>query len=185
MTTDVSGTTNNPNVTSRQADDVQKYSAGIQLQSGGTNINIETAIELVYLQYSQLTQQQTQIKLQETKDNLSVMKQAQLYYAKMKDLKGQAGGSTSKMPQDMKDFLNAHGIEYDHTCNDDMHNKDQWDKNMTYLDSFTQGITDTNKTQLIELNQDVENTNNAQRERATMIGKSSDLMQAVIQATSR
>ena len=142
---------------------------------------------MVFLMYNKVMNLRTQDKLQQVKDTLAEMSACRDMYSRMKALKTQAStsGKNVEMPQDMLDFINARGIQHDTTDNDNLHNADQWDVNMSYLDSYTQKISGQNKTQMLELNQCVEEGNNALREVSTVFAKAVEMIQSIIQTINR
>ena len=181
--------TQNVSGPSQQQVDTGKYDVGIKETADEHQVNIDTMVQLVFLQYNQLMNLRTQDKLSQTKDTLNDMSKARDMYNRMKDLKKQAQdkgkGGTTIMPQDMQDYLDAHGVAYDMTGNDNVHDPDEWDVNMSYLDSYTQKISGQNKTQMLELNQCVEDGNNALREVSTVFSKYSEILQSIIQTINR
>lgn len=149
--------------------------------------NIDTMVQLIFIQAYQLSNIMTQDKLDETKDSLALLSKAQEMYSDMKKLKKDAPNCTnqaSKMPDDMIQFLKDNDIK---TIggDDDYYCQDEWDVNMSYLDSFTQKISGQNKTQMLELNQCVENGNNDLREVSTIFSKFSEMVQSIIQTINR
>ena len=170
---------------SQQVADMNKYDVNLKETTDDHPINIDLAVQMVFLKENDFMNLRTQDKLSEVKATLAEMSAARDMYSRMKDLKHQAGGGTSTMPQDMVDFLNARGIQWDHTGNDTKHDKDEWDINMQYLDSYMQKISGQNKTQMLEMNQDIEDGNNTLRECSTVFAKYSEMIQSIIQNLGR
>ena len=172
---------------SQQEVDANTYDVGIVQTKDKHVMNVDLMVQMVFLQYNQLMNLRTQDKLDQTKDTLSEMSKAREMYNQMKELKNQAKeqGGVTAMPQDMIDFLKQRGIKWDTTGNDYKHNPDEWDINMSYLDSYTQKISGQNKTQMLELNQCVEDGNNALREVSTVFAKAMEVLQSIIQTINR
>ena len=170
---------------SQQVADINKYNVPINENKDDHQMNTDLAVQMVFLQYNDFMNLRTQDKLDQVKATLAEMSACRDMYSRMKELKNKAGGGTSEMPQDMVDFLDARGIQWDHTGNDHDHDKDEWDINMQYLDSYMQKISGQNKTQMLELNQCVEDGNNALREVSTEFSKYSEMIQAIIQNLGR
>ena len=165
---------------------VNNYDVGVTQTASKHQTNIDLAVQLIFLAYNKLMNLRTQDKLEQVKATLAEMNSCREMYSRMKELQQQASqNGTSKMPQDMVDFLNARGIKYDTTGNDNVHNHDEWDVNMQYLDSYMQKISGQNKTQMLELNQCVEDGNNALREVSTIFSKFSEILQSIIQTINR
>ena len=165
--------------------DPSRFGTDIQISNSSHPINVDLAVQLAFLQYNQLSNLRTQDKLDEVQNTLSQMNEARNMYNRMKQLKQQAGGGVSTMPDDMVAYLKANGIDYDHTGNDNIHNKNEWDINMSYLDSHIQKISGMNKTQMLELNQCVEDGNTALREVSTTFAKNTEVLQSIIQTINR
>lgn len=166
---------------------IDKYDLHITQDRDEQVGNIDAMVQLVFIQAYQLSNLMTQNKLDETKDSLAILDKAREMYSDMKKLKKDAPNCTnqaSEMPPDMIKFLHDNGIK---TIggNDDYYCQDEWDVNMSYLDSFTQKISGQNKTQMLELNQCVENGNNDLREVSTIFSKFSELVQSIIQTINR
>ena len=171
---------------SQQGGNVNNYDVGVTQTASKHQTNIDLAVQLIFLAYNKLMNLRTQDKLEQVKSTLAEMNSCREMYSRMKELQQQAKqNGTSKMPQDMVDFLNARGIKYDTTGNDNVHNHDEWDVNMQYLDSYMQKISGQNKTQMLELNQCVEDGNNALREVSTIFSKFSEILQSIIQTINR
>lgn len=174
-----------PPATAQQVDP-NRFGVDIHISKDSHPINVDLGVEMLFLQYNQLTNLQTQDKMDETKATLKEMSDARDMYNRMKDLKHQAqNNKTSEMPKDMQDYLDARGIKYDMTGNDNIHDPDEWDINMTNLDSYVQKVSGQNKTQMLELNQKVEDGNNSLREVSTVISKHNEILQSIIQTINR
>ena len=65
--------------------------------------------------------EQIQQSQDEQKQISDMLQQARQLQADVKE------GGVSKMPADMLKYMNDNGLAYDKTCNDDLHNKDEWD----------------------------------------------------------
>ncbi len=171
---------------SQQGVNLNSFDIGITETASSKQTNIDLAVQLVFLEDNKLMNLRTQDKLNEVKATLDEMNACRDMYSRMKELQQQAKqNGTSTMPQDMVDFINARGIKYDTTGNDNVHNHDEWDVNMQYLDSYMQKISGQNKTQMLELNQFVEAGNNALREVSTVFSKFSEIIQSIIQTINR
>lgn len=183
MTDNVSG---KPNAGDQQVDP-RRFGAHISYSQGDHPINIDLAVQVVFLQYNQVMNLRTQDKLDETQATLDLLNEARHYYNKMKELKKQAPDcdhESSRIPDDMKKFLTEHGV--DHLAYDDnLYTANEWDINMADLDSYIQKISGQNKTQMLELNQCVEDGNNALREVSTVFSKYSEIIQSIIQTVNR
>ncbi len=178
--------TENVSSPGQQSIDLNNYDVGVTQTSSNHQMNIDLAVQLIFLQYNKLMNLRTQDKLEQVKATLAEMNACREMYSQMKALQQKAGGKgTSTMPQDMLDFLNARGIKHDTTGNDNIHNHDEWDVNMQYLDSYMQKISGQNKTQMLELNQCVEDGNNALREVSTVFSKYSEILESIIQTINR
>ncbi len=171
----------------QQSVDLNNYDVGVTQTSSNHQMNIDLAVQLIFLQYNKLMNLRTQDKLGQVKNTLAEMNACREMYSRMKALQQQAktSGKNVAMPQDMLDFINARGVKHDTTDNDNLHNADQWDVNMQYLDSYMQKISGQNKTQMLELNQCVEDGNNALREVSTVFSKYSEILQSIIQTINR
>ena len=171
---------------SQQGVNLNSFDIGITETASSKQTNIDLAVQLVFLEDNKLMNLRTQDKLNEVKATLDEMNACREMYSRMKELQQQAKqNGTSTMPQDMVDFINARGIKHDTTGNDNVHNHDEWDVNMQYLDSYMQKISGQNKTQMLELNQFVEAGNNALREVSTVFSKFSEIIQSIIQTINR
>ena len=182
MTDNITGA---PNPTSQQVDPNRFGNVDLNITTDSHPINIDLAVQVAFLQYNQLMNLRTQDKLDETQNTMNEMSKAREMYNEMKELKKKAGGGTSKMPEDMKEFLEERDVSYDRTGNDLKNNKNEWDINMADLDSYIQKISGQNKTQMLELNQCVEDGNNALREVSTVFSKYSEIIQSIIQTVNR
>ncbi len=172
---------------SQQGVNLNSFDIGITETASSKQTNIDLAVQLVFLEDNKLMNLRTQDKLNEVKATLDEMNACRDMYSRMKQFQTQAktSGKNVEMPQDMLDFINARGIKYDTTGNDNLHNADQWDVNMQYMDSYMQKISGQNKTQMLELNQFVEAGNNALREVSTVFSKFSEIIQSIIQTINR
>ena len=172
---------------SQQGGNVNNYDVGVTETASKHQTNIDLAVQLIFLAYNKLMNLRTQDKLEQVKSTLAEMNACREMYSRMKQFQTQAktSGKNVEMPQDMLDFINARGIKYDTTGNDNLHNADQWDVNMQYMDSYMQKISGQNKTQMLELNQCVEDGNNALREVSTIFSKFSEILQSIIQTINR
>lgn len=155
------------------------------VSADGFSGNIDVMVQMVFLQYNQLMNQRTQDKLEETKSTLKELNDAQQMMAKMKQKKQDCHGGCTEMSADMVQWLADRNIATDRTGNDNIHNSDEWDVNISNLDSYTQKISGMNKTQMLELNQCVEDGNNALREVSTVFSKYTEIVQSIIQTINR
>jgi hypothetical protein len=61
--------------------------------------------------------------------------------AKARELQnGLTGNTCSEMPADMVNFFNSRGISFDHTGNDNLHKKEEWDYNIQSLQNYQETI---------------------------------------------
>ena len=178
-----------PPPATHQQVDPNDMGVNINISKDSHPINIDLAVQVIFLQYNQMMNLRTQDKLDQTKATLQQMSDARDMYNRMKTLKQEAQdkgkGGTTDMPKDMQDFLDAHGVSYDTTGNDNVNSSDEWDINMTDLDSYLQKISGQNKTQMLELNQSVEEGNNSLREVTTVFAKHTEIIQSIIQTINR
>ena len=175
-----------PNAASQQVDP-NRFGVDINISADDHPINVDLAVQVVYLQYNQLMNLRTQDKLDETRATLKEMSDCRDQYNAMKHLKETAktNSDCTAMPDDMKKFLDARGIKYETTGNDNLNDANEWDINMANLDSYIQKISGQNKTQMLELNQSVEDANNSLREVTTVFAKHTEIVQSIIQTINR
>lgn len=162
-----------------------------QVSTDGFSGNMDVMVQMIFLQYNQLMGLRTRSKLDETKKTIENLSTARDMKRRMKELQSEVDPSRkdhygcTQMPKDMKEWLNDQGIQWDHSGGDDYHNVEDWDRNIAFLDSYMQKTTGMNKTQMIELNQCVEDGNNSLREVSTVFSKYTEMLQSIIQTINR
>lgn len=164
-----------------------RFDAQIQLRAGDTtSADLDTLVEMISIQRSQMLRLRAQDSLAENKAQLALMDKSREMLAQMKDLKQQAKqNGLSTMPPDMKKFCDDNGIKTDRTANDDIHSSDQWDVNIEYLNSFVDKISGQSKTQFLQLQRLTTDSDDSLREASTMVAKHHDLFQAMVQSFGR
>jgi hypothetical protein len=60
--------------------------------------------------------------------------------AKAREIQSGTGDTSTEMPADMVNFFNSRGISFDQTCNDNFHNKTEWDYNIQSLQNYQETI---------------------------------------------
>ena len=181
MTDKVSGA---PNPTSQQVDPNRFGNTDLNITTDSHPINVDLAVQVAFLQYNQLMNLRTQDKLDDTQNTMNEMSKARQMYNQMKELKHKTNGGCTGMTKEMINFLKERDIR--HAPDDDnLYSANEWDINMADLDSYIQKISGQNKTQMLELNQCVEDGNNALREVSTVFSKYSEIIQSIIQTVNR
>lgn len=199
MSTNVSGT---PDSSTTGQTTNELYGADLQLvgankDGAALTVDIDTAVEMLFLQRSQIMSLQAQDSLVENKDKLRLMQNARTILAQMKEQKETAkhrDDNLAPITPEMKAFLQENNIKTDTSNYDKYHGSDapvrysspdEWDVNIEYLNSFVDKISGESKTQFLELQRKTTSSDDALREASTMIAKHHDLFQSMVQSFGR
>ncbi|MGC8718449.1 MAG: hypothetical protein ACP5TY_00380 [Thermodesulforhabdaceae bacterium] len=167
--------------------------AGITVGSTGntssvssTNLNIndwspDVLAFYLAIQQTQNLDQQINDKLQQIQGKQADMAKAREYLAKMKELQNLAGDNgITRMPDDMKKWLNDHGISYDRTGNDDMHSKKDWDINIEHLNAYIQNNNSSVELDMLSIQSLMNKRNQALEMASTIMKKSAELKESIL-----
>ncbi len=148
---------------------------------GGVPMSLDDAMTLLFMQRAQTMSDLATDRAQTAQEKLKEIQQARNYLSQMRELKGQSGDHhSSKMPQDMKDYCKAHDIEWDHTNDDDNHNKGQWDINIQYMQDFVDKLSSDNDLFMIKLKSVINKSQEALQAADSMNTKSKEVMSSII-----
>jgi len=123
------------------------------------------------IQEKMLAIQTEQANLAHARELLAKMKELQ---AKAKDGKGDCpwDSKASMMPQEMADWLDANGVDYDRTGNDLAHNENEWNTNIEHLNAWIQNNNSAIELDMLQI-QSLMNKRNQSLEMASNIMKKS------------
>lgn len=103
--------------------------------------------------------------------------------SRARNLKQQAGKSTSTMPDDMVKFFNDRGLTYDKTGSDNKHSSSEWDINIESLTNYQESISNKTQTLMVYLQDFISQYNSYLQGANSAISNASQVLTAV--ATGR
>jgi hypothetical protein len=119
---------------------------------GPTN-SIQMMFARLQLAQSEICKSQAEAYMKQIEDIQSEQKECAAMIAKARELQQQAdkNGKATTMPDDMVKYFNQHGLSYDTTGNDKIHNKDEWDYNLKSLTNYQEQIGNKTQTLMVYL----------------------------------
>ncbi len=115
--------------------------------------------------------------------------QAREYLAKMKELQANAKDKkgdcpwdkkASMMPQEMADWLDAHGVAYDRRGNDLAHNEKEWDVNIEHLNAYIQNSNSSVELDMLSIQSLMNKRNQSLEMASTIMKKSTDSKESIL-----
>ncbi|MCX4024668.1 hypothetical protein H0A36_09810 [Endozoicomonas sp. SM1973] len=134
----------------------------------GLGMGIDAMAMLVMMEQANNIQARIQDQFAEIQQRNNLLKDANQWLQQARVLQNQAGDDgSSNMPPAMAEWFKSHGVEYDKTGGDLIHNKDEWSINIenlkTKIDEFSsQNQLETTRLQslLTKFNQSFELASN-------------------------
>ena len=150
-----------------------------------SSMTIDTIAFLLAMTQTQSLDDQIKSDLVDMQTQQKLIADANKYLAQMKELKKSAGDGVSTMPADMKAFLSENGVSWDMTGpeagqTDDLHNKDEWDINIAYLDAFVKDKNSSVELQMLGIQSKMSKRTQALESASTLMKKSADNMESLI-----
>ena len=146
-----------------------------------TSMSLNEKLLMLFLNRAQTMQGIAGDRTEEAQDKLKEIQDARAMKSRMNDLKEKADhDGHAVMPQDMKDYCEAHNVDWDHTGHDDNHNKDEWSVNIQYMDDFIDKLSSNNDLFMIKLRSVVDKSNEAVQGASGVENQAKDLMKDVL-----
>ena len=146
-----------------------------------TSMSLNEKLLMLFINRAQTMQGIAGDRTEEAQDKLKEIQDARAMKSRMNDLKQKANDDGhAVMPQDMKDYCEAHNIDWDHTGHDDNHNKDEWGVNIQYMDDFIDKLSSNNDLFMIKLRSVVDKSNEAVQGAGGVESQAKDLMKDIL-----
>jgi glycerol-3-phosphate cytidylyltransferase-like family protein len=161
---------------------VGKIDMSRQSLSSLQNADLETL--MMSLQHERTNEIETQLVQQgkQIRERNDLMENAYAMLEKAYECKNTLlnDEATSDMPDQMIAFYKEYNIDYDHTGNDNKHNKEQWDKNMNNLKGFIEQLNSSSQLDMVKLQGMISKRNEAFESTTNMMGKFSKTMDTIV-----
>ncbi len=125
-----------------------------QINKQGDTVTYNKLIESLALLGAKLTSNQLAQGVQSANDQYANLEKAESYLAQMTSLKTAAtdNKANTKMPADMKNFLESHNIKFSNPNGDDKYSSDQWDSVKEGLQGYVDNANNISQLAMVRLN---------------------------------
>ena len=124
-------------------------------------------------------------RAEQEEGKLSDLNDARQMLARMTALKQDSDDGTTEMPADMVKYCQSHNIDFDHTGNDNNHNKDEWGVNIQYLNTYIDKMSSNNDTFMIKLKSLVGKATNATEGANNVVTQRKQIMKDILTSFGR
>lgn len=150
----------------------------------GPTGSIQFMFAKLQLAQSQLCKNQAEDYMKQVQDIQTEQKKCSEMIAKARELQQNVkDGGTNEMPQDMRDFYTARGLQWDKKGGetDYIHNKDEWDYNMKSLTNYQEQIGNKTQTLMVYLQDFMGQYNSYLQGANSAISKANDVLSSIAQ----
>ena len=148
---------------------------------GGVDMSLDDAMALLFLQRAQTMTDVATDRAQTAQAKLKDIQGARDMLARMRELKQEAAKNhNSTMPPDMKQYCEDHNISWDKKGNDDVHNKDEWDVNIQYMQDFVDKLSSDNDLFMIKLKSVINKSQEATQAADSLSTKNKEVVSSII-----
>ncbi len=151
----------------------------------GSNMSVEDIMAMLFLRRAETLSGLATDRAQQEQGKLDELNSAREMLARMTALKQDAGKHASEMPADMVAFCKEHNIDFDHTGNDNWHNKDEWGVNIQYLNTYIDKLSSNNDTFMIKLKSLVGKATNATEGANNVVTQRKQIMKDILTSFGR
>ena len=119
----------------------------------GPTGSIQMMFAKLQLAQSAICKDQAELYMQQIEDIQAEQKECADMIKQARDLQNKAktGDKCTEMPKEMRDYFTKHGLTWDKTGSDNLHNSDEWDINLKSLTNYQETIGNKTQTLMVYL----------------------------------